>query len=97
MKICRPVPIARKSGGSGGNPQEMFFDPEHSVGIVDNSKPNAGHLLQRMASHLLADRGLSSSAITVERKLTAAQALEDEAFTRMQDQRLGLVLVGSGD
>lgn len=63
------------------------------LGILDNTKPNAGVLLQRMADHL-GDRGGCELA-TIETK-NAALAAPDQVMGRLTKE-VELVLTGSAD
>ena len=62
------------------------------IGILDNSKPNAGLLLQRMADRLAARTGATVSV--VERKNGALPA-PDDALARLAETEV--VLTGSAD
>ena len=63
------------------------------IGILDNTKPNAGVLLERLASRL-ADRTGAEVAL-VETK-NAALAAPDDVLTRLEKQ-VHVVLTGSAD
>ncbi|MEM7287804.1 MAG: hypothetical protein AAF480_15745 [Actinomycetota bacterium] len=63
------------------------------LGILDNTKPNAGVLLHRMAEHLR-ERGGSDLAV-VETK-NAALAAPDQVIGRLTKE-VELVLTGSAD
>ena len=63
------------------------------LGILDNTKPNAGILLQRMAAHLT-ERGGCDLAL-IETK-NAALAAPDQVMGRLTKE-VELVLTGSAD
>ena len=62
------------------------------IGILDNSKPNAGLLLERMADRLAARTGATVSV--VERKNGALPA-PDDVLARLAEAEV--VLTGSAD
>ena len=62
------------------------------IGILDNTKPNAGLLLGRMAQTLAARTG--ASVAMVERK-NAALAAPDDVLARLTEAEV--VLTGSAD
>ena len=62
------------------------------IGILDNSKPNAGLLLDRMADRLAARTG--ASVTVVERKNGALPA-PDDVLARLAEAEV--VLTGSAD
>ncbi len=63
------------------------------IGILDNTKPNAGLLLDRIA-HRLAER--TGAEVTVVEKKNAALAAPDQVLGRLIDE-VDLVLTGSAD
>ncbi len=63
------------------------------VGILDNTKPNAGLLLGRMADRLAERTG--AEVVLIEKK-NAALAAPDQVLGRLIDE-VDLVLTGSAD
>ena len=91
MKIHTPA------GGIGPEPVALANSPTvlagHRIGILDNSKPNAGVLLGRLAARLAERTG--AEVIRVETK-NAALAAPDDAIERLTKE-VDLVLTGSAD
>lgn len=91
MKIHTPT------GGIGPEPVGLASVPPvlagKRIGILDNTKPNAGLLLNRLASRLAERTG--ASVALVETK-NAALAAPDDVVARLTDGA-DLVLTGSAD
>ncbi len=63
------------------------------IGILDNTKPNAGALLERLAQRLVSRTG---AVLGVVEAKNAALAAPDEVIARLQSE-VDLVLTGSAD
>ena len=63
------------------------------IGILDNTKPNAGVLLGRLADRLAARTG---AEVTLIETKNAAVAAPDDVITRLSKE-VDLVLTGSAD
>ena len=90
MKIYAP-------DGAVGPPAASLAPPEpvlagKRIAILDNTKPNAGLLLNRVAEQLAARTG--ASVAVVERK-NAALAAPDDTLARLAEAEV--VLTGSAD
>lgn len=66
-----------------------------TLGVIENTKPNARRLLTGAAEELK-DR-FGAGQVVVERKNSAAEGMSDDAFERLRKQQAMLVLAGSGD
>lgn len=64
------------------------------VGILENTKPNAAHLLRNLAGHV-ATR-FDDVSVVEYRKTSAARGAEEDIVERLRAEAT-LVLVGSGD
>lgn len=84
--------------GARGRPQ-VSLAPSPStlaglrIGILDNLKPNAGLLLERMAAQITERTGAS---VTVVETKNAAVAAPDQVLRRLTKE-VELVLTGSAD
>ncbi|MDE0066769.1 MAG: hypothetical protein OXN44_07840 [Acidimicrobiaceae bacterium] len=63
------------------------------IGILDNAKPNAGALLERLAQRLASRTGAVLGLVETK---NAAVAAPDEVIARLQSE-VDLVLAGSAD
>ena len=91
MKIYSPA------GEVGPEPVSLATSPSvlagARIGILDNTKPNAGVLLNRMASRLAERTG---ARVTLVETKNAALAAPDEVLERL-GKEVELVLTGSAD
>lgn len=91
MKIYAPI------GEVGPPPQRRAPGPSvltgRRIGILDNTKPNAGLLLGRIGQRLAERTG--AEVVLVEKK-NAALAAPDEVMGRLIEE-VELVLTGSAD
>ena len=90
MKIYAPDGAVGPTPAGLAPPAGVLADKR--IGVLDNSKPNAGLLLGRMADRLAARTGATVSV--VERKNGALPA-PDDALARLADAEV--VLTGSAD
>ncbi|MYJ30697.1 MAG: hypothetical protein F4072_12235 [Acidimicrobiaceae bacterium] len=90
MKIYAPDGAVGPSAASLAPPPPVLAGKR--IGILDNSKPNAGLLLGRMAERLAARTG--ASVEVVERK-NAALPAPDDLLARLAEAEV--VLTGSAD
>jgi hypothetical protein len=63
------------------------------IGILDNTKPNAGVLLERLAEQLAARTGAELTKVEIK---NAALAAPDDVIIRLAEE-VELVLTGSAD
>ncbi|MDE0701648.1 MAG: hypothetical protein OXH61_13120 [Acidimicrobiaceae bacterium] len=63
------------------------------IGILDNTKPNAGALLERLTQRLVSRTGAVLGLVETK---NAALAAPDEVIARLQSE-VDLVLTGSAD
>ena len=90
MKIYAPAGVAGPPAASLASPEPVLAGKR--IGILDNSKPNAGLLLQRLAERLAARTG--ATVELVERK-NGAQPAPDDTLARLAEAEV--VLTGSAD
>ena len=90
MKIYAPAGVAGPPAASLAPAEPVLAG--RRIGILDNSKPNAGLLLQRLAERLAARTGAAVGL--VERK-NAAQPAPDDTLARLAEAEV--VLTGSAD
>lgn len=64
------------------------------VGILENTKPNAAHLLRHLAAHVTTR--FDDVSVVEYRKTSAALGAEEDIVERLRNEAT-LVLVGSGD
>lgn len=91
MKIYAP-------DGDVGSPAATLAAPlpvmtGKRIGILDNTKPNAGALLERLAQRLVARTG---AVLTLVETKNAALAAPDDVIARLESEA-DLVLTGSAD
>ena len=91
MKIHTPV------GDIGPEPVALAPSPPvlagRRIGILDNTKPNAGLLLGRIAERLAVRTG---AEVTLIETKNAALAAPDDVMARLSEE-VELVLTGSAD
>ena len=91
VKICSPA------GETGPEPVRLAASlpllAGARIGILDNTKPNAGVLLHRMAARLAERTGAS---VTLAETKNAALAAPDDVLERLAKE-VELVLTGSAD
>ena len=91
MKIHTPV------GVIGPAPVALASSPTvlagRRIGILDNTKPNAGVLLGRLAARLVERTGAEVSRVETK---NAALAAPDDVIERLTEE-VDLVLTGSAD
>ena len=90
MKVCAP-------DGAVGPPSASLAPPTpvlagKRIGILDNSKPNAGLLLARMAERLAARTGAD---LAVTARKNGARPAPDDVLARLAEAEV--VLTGSAD
>ena len=90
MRIYAPDGIVGPPAASLAPPAPVLAGKR--IGILDNSKPNAGLLLERMAERLAARTG--ATVTMVERKNGALPA-PDDMLARLAEAEV--VLTGSAD
>lgn len=79
---------------AGSSAQEIGDLNGKVVGILENTKPNAAHLLRHLAGHV-ATR-FDEVSVVEYRKTSAALGAEEDIVERLRAEAT-LVLVGSGD
>ena len=90
MRIYAPEGVAGSPATCLALPQPVLAGKR--IGILDNSKPNAGLMLQRLAERLAARTGATVGL--VERK-NAALPASDDTLARLAEAEV--VLTGSAD
>lgn len=91
------VEIHTPAGEVGPEPVGLAPSPSvlagRRIGVLDNTKPNAGVLLERMATRLAERTG---AAVTLIETKNAALPAPDEVLERLTKE-VDLVLTGSAD
>ena len=90
MKIYAPDGSVGPQPAGLAPPAEVLAGKR--IGILDNSKPNAGLLLGRMADRLAARTG---ATVTVVERKNAALPAPDDLLARLAEAEV--VLTGSAD
>ena len=90
MKIYAPEGAVGPSAACLSPPEPVLAGKR--IGILDNSKPNAGLLLDRLAEQLAARTGAS---VEVAERKNAALPAPDDMLARLAEAEV--VLTGSAD
>lgn len=87
-------PIGRPRSASGVSLTAIPDLSGLTIGVLDNTKPNARQIMEAIARHLIDERG--AAEVIIERKRSAAEPASPEIIRRLSGAA-HLVFAGSGD